>query len=163
MNATRQAVNICLVLASISISFPTEARRFSAACGNGNIIANGSDVFWVSSSNNEKLRVYFPPNDPPQHEVSGLASCRGGVVTAFRDLRHDYDWVYFSPDCLNVGGGGNTINVYSGKNHQVIDMTDHPTKPGMLTTFQNKGGGRKVTYYSPDCTHVGGGGNTTAQ
>ncbi|MFN2445802.1 MAG: WD40 repeat domain-containing protein [Vicinamibacterales bacterium] len=70
-----------------------------------------------------------------------------GVITAFSNKA-----VYFSPDGQNLGGGGNTIRVYDGR-QTVVRMI--PYGNDVITAFSGKG-----IYFSPDGRDVGGGGST---
>ena len=74
---------------------------------------------------------------------------KGDVITAF-----DGGWVYRSPDGTNLGGGGNSWKVYSGR-EKVLSMFVVDNGNAVRTTFTNG-----VTYLSPDGENLGGGGNT---
>lgn len=140
-----------LVVAGIASLFASNAFGQEAMCGNGRIVANGSDVQFVDGSGNS-IRVYSGT-----HHVRTIAHCNGGVVTVFKG--DGADWAYYSPNCLNVGGGGQTQNVYNG-DHRNEGLVTYPTGQGILATWR-KGNGKASTYYSPDCKNTGGGGNTT--
>lgn len=60
--------------------------------------------------------------------------------------------IYRSPDGKNIGGGGNTINVYRGGSYVVHWMR---CRLGIYTAFN---GGQ--IYFSPDGQYLGGGGIT---
>lgn len=136
---------------AISI-FGTQVLGQEATCGNGRVVANGTDVRFVDSSGNS-IGVY-----DGKFSVKAIASCNGGVVTVFKG--NDQDAAYFSKDCLFVGGGGSTKNVFGGNNHRNEGLVTHPTGQGVLATWRHKDGGKAATYYSPDCNNVGGGGAT---
>ncbi len=71
----------------------------------------------------------------------------GGVTAAFANGP-----VYFSPNGRDVGGGGNTRQVYSGT-QTAVGMLEY--NGGIFTAFS----GRSI-YFSPTGQNLGGGGNT---
>ena len=140
-----------LLIAGILMIMATNAFGQEAKCGSGRIIANGSNVKFVDSSGNS-IKVYSG-----KFQVKAIAHCNGGVVTIFKGK--DVDAAYHSPNCLNVGGGGETENVYRNGDHRNEGLVTYPTGLGVLATWR-KGNGIASTYYSPDCKNIGGRGNT---
>ncbi|MEP1571579.1 hypothetical protein [Roseibium album] len=138
---------IALIVSIVS----TQAFAIEASCGNGRVSANGSNVRYIDNNGNS-IPVY-----DGKYSVKSMASCNGGVVTVFKG--EDQDVAYFSPDCLFVGGGGRTKNVFQN-DHRNEGLVTHPTGVGVFATWRHKDGGNAATYHSPDCLNLGGGGNT---
>jgi hypothetical protein len=105
---------------------------------------------------NTKL-VYAAPQFSTNRLVS-MIPYGTGVLTTFSSFQ--YERVYYSPDGLNLGGGGNTSQVYSGS-ARVVSML--PYQGGVLTAFAGSSlllSQANWITYSPDGRNLGGGGNT---
>jgi hypothetical protein len=151
---------IAVFVLGTSMATSMSVRALETKCGNGKVVASEDKVYWYAEGESSGAKVYLPPNN--FHTVVGLASCGTGIVTAFRDTRHGFDWAYYSPNCEHAGGGGKTENVYSRKNHKIVSLARHPDKPGILATFRDNRNGKETSYYSPDCRNIGGGENTVS-
>jgi uncharacterized delta-60 repeat protein len=79
--------------------------------------------------------------------VFKMISYSTGLVTGFGS-----GLIYYSPDGLNPGGGGNSVRVYAGT-QTVVAMI--PYQNGVITAFS----GNSI-YYSPNGQRLGGGGST---
>jgi subtilisin family serine protease len=111
---------------------------------NGNYDANGWSTQYGYGRINAALAVH---EARPRQAVIAMIPYKQGVITAFSG-----GGIYYSPDGNNLGGGGNTTRVYSGR-QTVIAMISY--KLGVITAFS--GGG---IYYSRDGNNLGGGGST---
>jgi len=148
LHAFRHVVAIILYLMA-----STAAVAQSAACSDGEITVGGTSAIW-SLPNGTRLSVYNG-----QYEIRAIASCGNGVVAVFGG-QNAVNWAYYSPDCQNIGGGGNTERVYGGT-HVNRGLAVAPNGVGVLSSWQRRDGGPTVTYYSPNCRNIGGGGLTT--
>ena len=110
-----------------------------AACGGGGgparDIEAGSDVMGFETG--------------PATRIVPVAGTPGAVVALFPDGH-----AYYSPDGLNLGGGGSTVAAYTGL-QRVEDIV--PVGSGVNALLSDG-----TAYYSPDGMHLGGGGRTVA-
>ena len=132
------AISITILTICACSTTPTETpieltQSFRANCGNGYVQSSQDGVMWYPSGPTGSPQVVYAPPKPNSHTVTGMASCSTGVVVAFVDNstkpNHPTDpgdnVAYYSPNCLNVGGGGNTIGVYGnngGSGHTIIKL-----------------------------------------
>jgi hypothetical protein len=112
--------------------------------GTVKVLADGTAWFAASGTPNGQLgEPAYVGSQTVVHAVGAGA----GVVTLFSG-----GGIYFSPDGMNLGGGGITVRAYGGT-QQVIRFA--AVNGGVVTVFS---GG--AAYFSPDGRNVGGGGNT---
>jgi hypothetical protein len=122
------------------------------------LFANGSVYF---SPNGQKLgggcsgsvctEVAFSGATAP---VTAIVPAGGGVDAVLTTSR-GVEKAYFSPDGLNLGGGGNSVAIYSGgvSITQIIPVDSS----AVVTLF-----GNGAAYYSPNNRGIGGGGSTVS-
>ncbi len=79
----------------------------------------------------------------------------GGGVDAVLGTSQGVERAYFSPDGLNLGGGGNSVAIYSGgvSIAQIVPVDSS----AVVTLF-----GNGAAYYSPNNRNIGGGGSTVS-
>jgi hypothetical protein len=89
-----------------AMALPAQAAEKKAKCGNGavKVVTGTSNATYIDTENTETYNVYRGSQN-----IVDIASCRGGVVTAFSGKG-----IYYSPDCFSIGGRGNTENIYTG-------------------------------------------------
>jgi hypothetical protein len=77
----------------------------------------------------------------------------GGGVDAVLAVSGRVEKAYFSPDGLNLGGGGNSVSIYNGgvAISQIVPVDSY----SVVTLFSNG-----AAYYSPNNRSIGGGGST---
>jgi hypothetical protein len=79
----------------------------------------------------------------------------GGGVDAVLMTRQGIEKAYFSPDGLDLGGGGNSVAIYSG-GVSITQIT--PVDSSAVVAWFNDG----AAYYSPNNRNIGGGGSTVS-
>jgi hypothetical protein len=87
-------------------------------------------------------------NGGPNLKVVDIRAAGAGVDALFSDGA-----VYFSPDGMNLGGGGSTVHAYTGT-AKVASLFS--VGNGVDVVFAHGGG----AYYSPDGLNLGGGGTS---
>lgn len=84
--------------------------------------------------------------------ITQIVAASGGVDAVLATSR-EVESAYFSPDGLNLGGGGNSVLIYSG---YVGVAQIAPVDSSSVVALFNNG----AAYFSPDNRDIGGGGNT---
>lgn len=93
--------------------------------------------------------AYSPSSGVPITQIVAA----GNGVDAVLATTGGIERAYFSPDGLNLGGGGNSVSIYNGG----VGITEIvPVDSSSVVTLFNSG----TAYYSPDNRDIGGGGNT---
>lgn len=105
----KSVLSCFLATALLALAGHARADTWSVKCGSGTISGNSDRLRSRPKYENPKTGAYFTVYFGKQHIV-GIASCRKGVVTAFSGLG-----IYYSPDCDNIGGGGKTEIIYTGR------------------------------------------------
>jgi hypothetical protein len=116
----------------------------------GTFRAEGTQILFYPAGGENPLLVYNG-----KQRATAFAICRGAFFAAFSG-----GGIYRSPDGQNLGGGGRTERVYTGKQIATKMVCDRGSgingSDSVITTFS--GGG---VYKSPDGNNLGGGGMTT--
>lgn len=123
-----------------------ETKPKEATFGGANYYADGRAAFFIDA-NGKPSYVYKGP-----HRVTAITECNGGLVTAFYNSVSDKEWLYFSPDGLNLAGSGPSVPLYRG-NHFTSWIKTNPNGPGLYVKLTNVGGDGKI-YYSRNCTSL---------
>lgn len=136
----------------LAASVPSAASELDIAVRRVPVLSNGGFVVLMQSG-----KVWFYVDGVTAQgslvysglvRAENLVPAGGGVVAHLSDGR-----AFFSPDGLNLGGGGVTVPAYAGtqKVTRIASVNN-----GVVTLFS--GGG---AYFSPDGRNLGGGGSTT--
>lgn len=129
-------------------------------------VNGGVDTLFANGS------VYFSPNGQNlgggcSSSVCTTVACSGatepvvaivpagGGVDAVLMTRQGIEKAYFSPDGLNLGGGGNSVAIYSGG---VSIAQIAPVDSSAVVALFSDG----AAYYSPNNRNIGGGGSTVS-
>lgn len=125
---------------------PEVVRKIDVLSNGGRVTVLSDGTAWFAASG-------APPDSLGVRAYAGsqavvqAAGAGGGVVTLFSG-----GGAYFSPDGMNLGGGGLSIAAYTGR-QRVVRLA--AVNGGVVTQFD---GG--AAYFSPDGRNLGGGGST---
>ena len=106
------------MLTALLWTTPASADKHTEVLEWGSVECNGGWVQWSLTD----TRIRYTPKDATtpvpvyngNQQVHAAVKCpSGGILTQFSG-----NWIYHSPDCRNVGGGGKTKRAYNGNQQE---------------------------------------------
>jgi hypothetical protein len=116
---------------------------------------NGNVYYYPSGSSTPYLPDTYTPSNQQHGRVQDIVPAHGGVVTLFQD-----GTAWYSPNGINLGGGGSTVKAYTGTETVVQIVPVGQNGSGGVDTLLKSGVSNHV-FYSPTGTNLGGGGGGT--